>query len=160
MLRVGNVADGFTFKFDSIAGGAVRVVEHGGAHTDFIAEPNCFASFKINERQFCFERLDRHREHGVGHLPRYYLVEAALLFQMPGHERKFVIGMEGGGKEAKACNVIPMGMGKHQSVFFDAFAKIPMAEIADAGAGIKDDLLITGIHFQTARIAAESDMIG
>jgi hypothetical protein len=34
-----------------------------------------------------------------------------------------------------------------------------MAEIPDASAGIKDEFLTTGIHFQAARVVAESDMI-
>ena len=47
MLYVGNVA---VFKFNAIAARAVRVIEYGGAHTDFCAELNCLADFKINER--------------------------------------------------------------------------------------------------------------
>ena len=82
------------------------------------------------------------------------------MLQMPGHEREFMIGMKSGSKEGEARDVVPMGVGEHQGRFGDALFEIPVAQIADAGSGIEDDLLAARIHFQATRIAAEGDVVG
>ena len=159
MLGIGYVADRLALEFDAVSGRAIGVVEHGGPYADIFAELESFAGVEIAEFQFRFQRLYRHRKHGFGHLPRYHLKEAALLFQMPGHEREFMIGMKSGRKEGKARDVVSMGVGEHQGRFGEALFEIPMTEIADTGSGIEDDLLAAGIHFQATRIAAEGDVV-
>jgi len=70
-----------------------------------------------------------------------------------------MLGMKGRGEKRKTRNVIPMAVGKKDRRLVDALAAIPMAEIADAGAGVKNNLLAAGIYFEAARIAAKGNMI-
>jgi len=159
MLRIGDIADRLALEFDAVSGGAVGMIEHRRTDADFIVDLKRLPSVEIDEAQFGFQRLNWHGKHRIGHLPRYHLVEAALRFEVPGHERVLMLGMKRRSKERKACYVIPVRMGKQQSCLGDAFFEIPVAKIADPGSGIENDLLTASIHFQATCIAAKGDVV-
>ena len=159
MLRVGDVADRLALELDTVSGGAIGMVKHRRADADLIADLKGFAGVEIDEAQFRFKCLNGHREHWIGHLPRDDFIEPALLLEVSGHQRELMLGMKRRSEERKAGDVIPMGVGKQQRRFVDALAEISVAQVADSGIGIEDDLLAARIHLQATCVAAKGDMV-
>lgn len=69
-----------------------------------------------------------------------------------------VVGQEGRLEEGKAVDVIPVGVGQEDGGFAQLVTQIEVAELADAGAGIQDNVMVTGDDLETTRIAAELDV--
>ena len=135
---------------------AVRVVEGGGAHLQAPAEVEGLARGEVGEREPCAHHVERHREHGLVHVARDRLADAALFSEVPREHAERVVGLEGGGEEREPVHVVPVGVAEEDVGVERPFPPQLLAERADAGARVEDDEPRAHAHLDAARVPAEA----
>ncbi len=120
MLGVGDVTNRLAAMFDAIARCTVGVVERSRAYAHPIADLEFIAGVEILELQFRFHGFERNWKGWGGHLPRDDLAQSAMVLQMPGHQKIFVVRVEGGGEKRKPRDVVPMRVTEEDRGFLHA----------------------------------------
>ena len=98
------------------------------------------------------------RKDRIVHLTGEDLLDAALVRQVAGVDMERLFFDEGGRKERKSVDVVPMGMGQQQVAVLDAFGEDLPSEITDTRAAVEDEHMIAGIDLKTGRVSAVLQM--
>ena len=160
MLGIGDVTERTALIFNAVASRAIGVIEQGGLDLDpgIVGQAESVARPEILEGLARNHGFQRHREIGILHLIGKDIGDLGV-GQMPGHDVEFTIWMERRCEKRKTVDVIPMGMGEHHRGETDILAQQPMAEIAHACSCIQDDPATAARDLDTARVAAECNVV-
>jgi len=111
VCRVGDIAKRPPPELDPVADRMVRVIEHGGADRDALAQHQPVAGAEVVVLNLRPERFQRHRKQRRGHQPPQRLLQRRCRQQVSRPDTKLVAGNEGRQEKGETFDMVEMGVG-------------------------------------------------